>query len=130
MEKEILDKLRPGMRVRVLQKTPSRISIQGKKFKGVKSLKEEKENKEKEKEKIQSFEGIILARKHGKETGATITVRSVVAGIGVEKIYPLYSPLIRKIEILQEASKYRRAKLYYLRKVSARRIREKIGTNS
>lgn len=128
MEKEILDKLRSGMRVRVWQRIPPRVFLQSKKFKGVKTLKEEKEKEKDSKEKIQSFEGIILSRKHGKEIGATITIRAVVAGVGVEKIYPLYSPLIKKIEILQEPAKYRRAKLYYLRKASARRIREKIGT--
>ena len=119
MEKEILAKLRSGMRVRVWQKIPISSVLQGKKGK-----------RESDKERVQPFEGIIIARKHGKEIGATITVRAVVAGVGVEKIYPLYSPTIKKIEILQEPAKYRRAKLYYLRKTSARRTREKIGTAS
>ena len=122
MEKEILSKLRSGMRIRVWQKIPTlSVSLGEKSRKG---------GKEDEKERVQQFEGIILARKHGKEIGATITVRAVVAGVGVEKIYPLHSPTIKKIEILQEPAKYRRAKLYYLRKTSARRTREKIGAAS
>ena len=71
--------------------------------------------KEGEKEKTSIFEGLILARKHGKEIGATITVRKVVDGVGVEKIIPLHSPNIEKIEIIKR-EKVRRAKLYYLRK--------------
>ena len=71
--------------------------------------------KEGEKEKIQHFEGIIIAKKRKKEIGATITVRREISGIGVEKIFPLHSPLIEKIEILKR-QKVRRAKLYYLRK--------------
>jgi large subunit ribosomal protein L19 len=67
------------------------------------------------KEKIQTFEGIVIARKHGKEIGATITVRREISGIGVEKIFPIHSPTIEKIEILKEG-KRKRAKLYYLRK--------------
>lgn len=65
--------------------------------------------------KSHPFEGIVIARKHGKEIGATITVRRIVDGIGVEKIFPLHSPLLEKIEILKR-EKVRRAKLYYLRK--------------
>ena len=64
-------------------------------------------------EKTQVFEGIVIARKHGKEIGATITVRREISGIGVEKIFPLHSPLV-KIEIIRRG-KVRRAKLYYLR---------------
>jgi len=71
--------------------------------------------KEGEKEKIKEFEGIVIARKHKKEIGATITVRKEISGIGVEKIFPLHSPLIEKIEVLKR-QKTRRAKLYYLRK--------------
>lgn len=71
--------------------------------------------KEKEKERIQIFDGLVIARKHGKEVGATITVRKEISGIGVEKIFPLHSPTIEKIEILKR-QKRKRAKLYYLRK--------------
>ena len=77
-----------------------------------------------QKNKIQVFEGLVLARKHGKETGATITVRKVVDGIGVEKIFPLLSPTIQKIKIIKR-SKVRRAKLYYLREAKGKRARLK-----
>jgi large subunit ribosomal protein L19 len=71
--------------------------------------------KEGGKERTQVFEGIVIARKHGNEIGATITVRKEISGIGVEKIFPIHSPTIEKIEILKEG-KRKRAKLYYLRK--------------
>src|SRR3954468_12828345 len=70
--------------------------------------------KEGEKFRLQAFEGLVLARKHGTEPGATFTVRKVTSGVGVEKIYPLYSPNIDKIDILRRA-KVRRAKLYHIR---------------
>lgn len=77
-----------------------------------------------EKERIQVFEGLVLARKHGKEAGATITVRRIISGIGVEKIFPLHSPVIEKIEIVKRG-KVRRAKLYYLREAKGKRARLK-----
>lgn len=80
--------------------------------------------KEKDQERVQTFEGLVLARKHGKEVGATITVRKVVSGIGVEKIFPIHSPAIEKIEILKRG-KVRRAKLYYLREAKGKKARLK-----
>lgn len=80
---------------------------------------------DKGKMRIQIFEGLVLARKHGTEAGATFTVRKVVDGIGVEKIYPLYSPLIDKIEITRR-SKVRRAKLYHIREKVAREAKRQM----
>jgi large subunit ribosomal protein L19 len=76
---------------------------------------------EKGKTRLQAFEGLVLARKHGKDAGATFTVRRVASGVGVEKIFPLYSPIIDKIEVLKR-SKVRRAKLYHIRKKAAKEI--------
>lgn len=80
---------------------------------------------DKGKTRVQVFEGLVLARKHGNEAGATFTVRKVVDGIGVEKIFPLYSPMIDKIEIIRR-SKVRRAKLYYIREKVAREIKRQM----
>ena len=80
---------------------------------------------DKGKTRIQIFEGLVLARKHGNEPGATFTVRKVASGVGVEKIYPLYSPLIDKIEIVKRA-KVRRAKLYYIREKVNREIKRQM----
>jgi len=77
--------------------------------------------KEGEKTRSQVFEGLVLARKHGAESGATFTVRRVASGVGVEKIFPLYSPTIEKIEITKRA-KVRRAKLYHIREKVAKEI--------
>ena len=95
--------LRPGDTVRVWQKI------------------EEEEGKY----RLQAFEGLVLARKHGREPGATFTVRRVLSGVGVEKIFPLYSPMIDKIEILKR-SRVRRAKLYYIREKVAREARRQL----
>ncbi|HXK36233.1 MAG TPA: 50S ribosomal protein L19 [Candidatus Paceibacterota bacterium] len=93
--------LKPGMTVRVHQKL-----------------------KQGEKGKASVFEGIIIARKHGDEPGATITVRRAVGGYGVEKVYPLRLPTIEKIEVVK-VGRTRRAKMYYLRGKSTREIRKK-----
>ncbi len=97
IDAETLKKLKPGSRVKVHEK-------QG------------------------FFEGIVLARKHGTEPGATFTVRAKLADVGVEKVYPIYSPNIKKLEILTiPKRKVRRAKLYYLRNLPERKIRQKLG---
>ena len=93
---QTLEKLQPGVRVRVHDKN------------GL-------------------FEGIVLARKHGKEAGATFTVRGEVAGVGVEKIYPIYTPTIKQVDILKEPKRVRQSKLYFLRKLPVRKIKQKLG---
>ncbi|SRR6056297_489780 len=98
--------LKPGMTVRVHQK--------------IKELNMKKE----EKERIQYFEGIIIAKKHNSEAGGSITVRRVANGIGVEKIFPLNLPTITKIEIKKQA-KVRRSKLYFLKRGYKKRLKEK-----
>ncbi len=98
--------LKPGMTVRVHQK--------------IKEL----NSKGEERERIQYFEGIIIARKHNKEKGATITVRKVSDGVGVEKIFPLNLPTITKIDI-KKVAEVKRAKLYYLRDYK-KKLKEKV----
>lgn len=95
--------VRPGDTVRVFQKI----------------------EEEKGKYRIQTFEGLVLARKHGTEAGATFTVRKVSSGVGVEKIYPLYSPMIDKVEVVKRA-RVRRAKLYFIRDKVAREARRQL----
>ncbi len=85
----------------------------------------QKVEEEKGKYRLQAFEGLVLARKHGTEAGATFTVRKVTSGVGVEKIYPLYSPMIDKVEIVKRA-RVRRAKLYYIREKVAREARRQL----
>jgi len=96
-----LPEIRPGDTVRVYQKI-----------------------KEGDKERIQVFEGLVIARKHGKGITSTITVRKVISEIGVERIFPLHSPTIEKIETLRRG-RVRRAKLYYLRGAKGKRARLK-----
>ncbi|MFZ3015571.1 MAG: 50S ribosomal protein L19 [Minisyncoccia bacterium] len=80
---------------------------------------------EKGKYRLQAFEGIVLARKHGKEIGATFTVRKVASGVGVERIFPLYSPMVDKIEVTKKA-RARRSKLYYVRTKAVKDVRRKM----
>ncbi len=81
--------------------------------------------KEGDKTRLQAFEGLIIAHKHGFEQGATFTVRKISSGVGVERIFPVFSPNIDKIEITKRA-KTRRAKLYYIRDKAAKEIRRKM----
>ena len=100
--RERLD-VRPGDTVRVWQKVPE----------------------EKGKFRLQAFEGLVLARKHGREAGGTFTVRRVIDGVGVERIFPLYSPMIDEIEMVRR-SKVRRAKLYFIREKATKEIRRQM----
>lgn len=78
-----------------------------------------------DKERIQVFEGVIIRRRRG-NTGATFTVRKVSYGVGVEKVFPVHSPTIDRIEVISKA-RVRRSRLYYLRKLrgKAARLKEK-----
>src|SRR3989338_11103347 len=81
--------------------------------------------KEGEKTRVQPFEGIVIAKKHGAGISGTITVIKVSAGIGIERVFPIHSPTIDKIEVLKHA-KVRRAKLYYIREKAAKEVRRKM----
>lgn len=78
-----------------------------------------------DRERIQAFQGVVIKLRRG-GAGASFTVRRVAYGIGVERTFPLYSPLVEKVEVVRHG-KVRRAKLYYLRGLSAKasRIKEK-----
>ncbi len=80
---------------------------------------------EKGKTRLQAFEGLVLARKHGTELGGTFTVRKVASGVGVERIFPLFSPNVDKIEILKR-SKTRRSKLYYIRTKAVKEVKKRL----
>jgi large subunit ribosomal protein L19 len=99
--------LRPGMTVRIYQK--------------IKEL----NSKGEEKERLQYFEGMIIARKHHKETGGTVTVRKISEGVEVEKIFPINLPTITKIEVKKIAD-VRRAKLYFLKRGYKKKLSEKV----
>lgn len=75
------------------------------------------------------FSGMVLSRKHGSEVGATFTVRSILAGIGVEKVYPVHSPAIVKVEVTSSPKKVHKSKLYFVRKISGAKIRERLGVS-
>jgi len=96
------EEVKPGMTIKVFQKI-----------------------KDGEKTKLQQIEGLVLARKHGQEPGATITLRKIIDGVGVEWILPIFSPLIEKIELVR-AARVRRSKLYFLRTKSPKEIRAKL----
>jgi len=78
-----------------------------------------------EKERIQNFKGIIIGR-HGEGINKTFLIRKISNGIGVERIFPLYSPMIQSIALIRNG-RVRRAKLFYLRGMSERKIRQKLN---
>ena len=80
---------------------------------------------EKGKTRLQAFEGLVLCRKHGTESGATFTIRKVASGVGVERIFPLFSPNVDKIEVLRK-SKTRRSKLYYIRTKAVKEVKKRL----
>ena len=84
--------------------------------------------KEGNKERVQQYQGVVIQRKNAGTNGETFTVRKISNGIGVERIFPVASPFIEKIEI-GKVGKVRRAKLFYLRNLTgkAARIKEKLG---
>ena len=79
--------------------------------------------------RLQAFEGLVLARKHGSGITATFTIRKIASGVGVEKIYPLYSSNIDKIEIVRR-NKARRSKIYYVREKAKKDIRRKLKADT
>ena len=83
------------------------------------------DEKDKAKFRLQAFEGMVLARKHGTQAGGTFIVRKVASGVGVERIFPLYSPMIGSIEVTKTATA-RRSKLYYVRDKAVKEIRRKM----
>jgi len=78
---------------------------------------------EKEKERLQAFEGVVISKK-GRASSATFTVRRVSFGVGIERIFPLHSPMISSIEVVGKG-KVRRARLYYLRELRGKAARIK-----
>ena len=75
------------------------------------------------------FLGIVISRKHGSEAGATFTVRGIVAGVGVEKTFPVHSPMISKVDIISSPKKVRRSKLYFIRDLSKKQLQRKLGVS-
>ncbi|MEK7126119.1 MAG: 50S ribosomal protein L19 [Patescibacteria group bacterium] len=107
--------LRPGDTVRVVQNI-----VELKKRRGT-----DKKEKTIKNTRKQAFEGIVLAVKHGSEAGATFTVRATLSGVGVEKTFPLYSPVIDSITIVKRSG-VRRAKLYFIREKAAKAVRRQL----
>ena len=79
--------------------------------------------KEGDKERIQMFEGQIIAVKHGRGVNATITVRKIASGVGVERVFPIHAPTVAKIEVLKN-NRAKKAKLYYTREGKEAKVRD------
>lgn len=82
--------------------------------------------REGDRERVQAFQGVVIRRQNGKGPASNFTVRRIAGGVGIERIFPLHSPLIDSLEVTRQGS-VRRAKLYYLRGLQGRaaRIKEK-----
>ncbi len=89
----------------------------------IKVYQEIEENKKK---RVQSFEGLVIAKRHGNEPGATFIVRKKIAGVGIEKTFPIHSPTIKKIEIIKRAKKVTKAKLYWTRDKTDKEIQKRL----
>lgn len=76
------------------------------------------------------FEGVVIARKHGSEAGASFTVRTTLAGEGLEKTFPLHSPVISKVDIISSPKKVSRSKIYYIRNISRKQLRRKTAVTA
>lgn len=107
IDQSILEKIKPGATVKVFERV-----------------------KEGDKERLTQFQGLVLARKHGSEPGASFTVRATIAGVGVEKVFPIHSPVIAKVEVLSSPRKVHRAKLYYLRYRTKKEIRQQTAVTA
>jgi large subunit ribosomal protein L19 len=99
IDAKVLEQIKPGAKVRVHEKEGGR------------------------------FEGLVIGRKHGLEAGGSFTVRSIVAAVAVEKVYPVHSPTINKVDIISSPKKPSRSKLYFVREMSGSRIRKKLGVS-
>ncbi len=123
-----LPEINPGDRIKIWQKITIRAGSDTGEGKSAYASKKDKKNKEEDAkkgaERISPFEGIVIAKKHGKGISATMTVRGEVKNVIVEKIFPIHSPTIHKIEILSR-HKIRQAKLYFLRTAKGKRARLK-----
>jgi len=104
IQKEILDQIKSGASIIVTERI-----------------------KEGNKERTSNFKGIVLARKHGNQAGATFTVRAQVDAVGVEKVYPINSPIISVVKIVSSPKNVKRSKLYFIRDISKKKSRKKIG---
>ncbi|OGY63069.1 MAG: hypothetical protein A2745_01435 [Candidatus Harrisonbacteria bacterium RIFCSPHIGHO2_01_FULL_44_13] len=128
IDSETNKKIKPGAVVRVWEKILAEGgSSPDASSKASASRERASSGKESDKFRFSKFEGLVLARKHGNESGASFIVRATVAGVGVEKVYPIHSPMIEKAEIISSPKKVRRAKLYYVRGLSKKETRQKLG---
>jgi large subunit ribosomal protein L19 len=82
-----------------------------------------------EKKRHSNFKGLVLARKHGNQKGATFTVRSFISGISVEKVYPINSPIISGVKVHSTPKNVKKSKLYFARDISKKKMQKKLGVS-